>query len=157
MGEFKADFGSVPQAYNESFSDTVTCLKVNLQQRCSGQRMSVEDTAQQQRMRGKDSVEQCLSGQTDQAQSIAFEDVSAAEHAQQVIVSTSGDRILARKVIAGVRTTQWLGQMSDNSLQKLSQDRIGSSSYESCMDSMKLGRQTYAKFEQEHGAGYKLT
>jgi len=40
----------------------------------------------------------------------------------QVMASTFGDLIFSRK-ITGVRSTQWLGQMSDISLQQLSRDR----------------------------------
>jgi hypothetical protein len=71
--------------------------------------------------------------------------------------STSGDRISARKVIAGVQTIQWLGQIFNNALRKLSQDGVGLSSYTSCTNSIQLGRQTDTRFEQQHGAGYKLT
>jgi hypothetical protein len=48
-----------------------------------------------------------------------FEDVSAAEDADQIIVSTFGDLISAKRVTAGVGATQWLGQMSDAALQDL--------------------------------------
>ncbi|KAH7370316.1 hypothetical protein BKA65DRAFT_488159 [Rhexocercosporidium sp. MPI-PUGE-AT-0058] len=37
-----------------------------------------------------------------------------------VLVSTIGDLISARRVTAGVRSRQWLGQMSDETLQQLS-------------------------------------
>jgi hypothetical protein len=42
-----------------------------------------------------------------------------------MVVARLGDLISARLVTAGVRSTQWLGQMSDASLQQLSRDRGG--------------------------------
>lgn len=50
-----------------------------------------------------------------------FEDITLAEDGQQIIVATLGDLIAAKRVSAGARSTQWLGQMSDASLQKLSE------------------------------------
>ena len=94
LGESKADLWSVPQGYKESFSSTTTSLEGRLQgidrslRRQSGleQRMPAEYTAERQRIQGEeDSVEQFSSKQTGKARSIAFEDVSAAEDAQQVI------------------------------------------------------------------------
>jgi hypothetical protein len=61
--------------------------------------------------------------ETDKTRTITFDEVSAAGDAQQVIVATHGDSIMATRVTAGVRTSQWLGQMSDATLQRLSQDR----------------------------------
>jgi hypothetical protein len=48
-----------------------------------------------------------------------FEDVSAGEGASQLILA-SKDIILARRVTAGVAARQWLGHMSDDTLQHLS-------------------------------------
>jgi hypothetical protein len=52
------------------------------------------------------------------------EDVSAAQDAHQVIVSP-GTLISATRVTAGIEGRQWLGQMSDGTLQRLSYDRAG--------------------------------
>jgi hypothetical protein len=52
-----------------------------------------------------------------------FEDVSIADDGHQIMVSTIGDLICARKITAGSRSLQWFGQMSDESLQQLSQSR----------------------------------
>lgn len=74
------------------------------------------------------SIRQCLSicqEATEQATSErinVFEDVSMADDGQQVIVSTFGDLISARRVTAGARSTQLLGQMLDASLQQVSKD-----------------------------------
>ena len=76
---------------------------------------------------GKDNIEQCVIicaqalKKADQVRNNDFEDISAAEDAQQV-VTTLEDSISARRVTAGNRATQWLGQMSDATLQQLSRD-----------------------------------
>jgi len=71
------------------------------------------------------SVKQCLaicehaSKRAGQKGINVMEDVSIAEDGQQVIVSTIGDLISAKRVTAGNRSIQLLGQMSDASLQQL--------------------------------------
>lgn len=52
-----------------------------------------------------------------------FEDITMADDGHQIMVSTFGDLICARKITAGARSLQWFGQMSDESLQELSQKR----------------------------------
>ncbi|OAF59449.1 hypothetical protein VC83_03957 [Pseudogymnoascus destructans] len=92
----------------------------------SEQSMSANDAAQQQRMQTTDNdAEQAVSGQTDEAQRFIFEDVNTAEDAHLVIVSTAtkGNPITAKNISTGSRTSKWLGQMSDESLQTLSQNK----------------------------------
>ena len=77
----------------------------------------------------KESIQQCLaicteaSEQADQFRTSVFEDVLAAQDAQQLIIATLGDLISAKRVTAEISATQWLGQMSDATLQQLSRDR----------------------------------
>ena len=103
----------------------------------------------------KDSIEQCLAvcaqatEKADQVRTNIFEDVSAADDAQQVITSL-GDLITARRVTVGNRSTQWLGQMSDPTLQQLSRDRASSA----VRDAMEPG--TVEEFEGRYGAGRNL-
>jgi hypothetical protein len=52
-----------------------------------------------------------------------IEDVSAGPGAHQVIVAASGDLISATRVTAGPGATQLIGQMPDELLQMLSQQR----------------------------------
>jgi hypothetical protein len=52
-----------------------------------------------------------------------FDEVSLGEDGHQVIVSTVGDLINARRISAGARSTQLLGQMSDLTLQSIGQRR----------------------------------
>lgn len=54
-------------------------------------------------------------------QTNVFEDVLAAQDSHQVIVSP-GNLISATRVTAGIEGRQWLGQMSDGTLQRLSYD-----------------------------------
>ena len=53
-----------------------------------------------------------------------FEDVSIDDDSHQVIVATLGDLISAKNVKTGSRSAQWLGQMSDATLQQLSRIRV---------------------------------
>ena len=76
----------------------------------------------------REGIQQCLaicaeaSEQANKACTNVLEDVSAAQDAQQVVVATLGDLISARRVTAVDKSTQWLGQMSDDTVQQLSRD-----------------------------------
>lgn len=48
-----------------------------------------------------------------------FEDISLADDGQQILVSTFGDLICARRITGGARAKQWFGQMSDDTLQQM--------------------------------------
>ena len=107
----------------------------------------------------KNSIQQCIAicaeaaGQVESVRTNVFEDVSAAQEAHQVAVATLGDLVLARRVTVGDRSTQWLGQMSDASLQQLSRDRGRVAEEKAAAPkSPKVG-----EFEDRHGAGKKLT
>ena len=90
----------------------------------SGVTAAEQDRAQEE----KKSVENCLrvcaraSRQADEVQTFVFEDVNVAQDSHQVVVATLGDLISARRISAGARSKQWLGQMSDTSLQQISKD-----------------------------------
>lgn len=95
-----------------------------------GTTISDEDTTQREQVQEeKNSTKQCLticaqaSQNLDQIRTHVFEDISADRNAHQVIISTSGDAISAKRITAGVGATQWLGQMSDAVVQQLSRDR----------------------------------
>lgn len=93
----------------------------------SEQTMSANNAAQQQRMHQTDNdAERAVSGQTDEVQRFIFEDLNTGEDAHLVIVSTAtpGNPITTRNIITGNRTSKWLGQMSDESLQTLSQNKV---------------------------------
>jgi hypothetical protein len=110
-----------------------------------------------------DSAKECLavcaqaSEHADRARANVFEDVSAAEDAHQVIVSTLGGLISAKRVTARVGATQWLGQMSDATLQQLARGRgidlsIGSTTARGVAE-QERGSVT---FEDQYGSGHKL-
>lgn len=94
--------------------------------------MSTNDAAQVERMEPPTDGDaaQTLSGQTDRAQRFVFEDLKTSEDAHVVIVSTSADGypITAKKITTEARASKWLGQMSDQSLQTLSQNKVANSS-----------------------------
>jgi len=79
-----------------------------------------------------------------------FEDIEMADDGHQVIVATLGDLISAKRVTAGARSTQWLGQMSDASLQSLSKDRTEN------VVGNRPDTEPGTHFEGRHGSGRKL-
>ncbi|PTB78670.1 hypothetical protein M440DRAFT_1352315 [Trichoderma longibrachiatum ATCC 18648] len=85
-----------------------------------------------------------------------FDGVSAHENSQQVIVSTvGGDLVSTRNVRAGNFATQWLGAISDASLQRLSADRAASFS-DSHSQSPSPAMENNPSFGNKSGLGFKL-
>jgi Fungal N-terminal domain of STAND proteins len=78
-----------------------------------------------------------------------YADVAVAEDSSQYIISTVGDLISAKNISAGARSLQCMGQLSDESLQKLV------ASPRSMAESGELQTQPGATFER-YGAGYTL-
>jgi cell division protein FtsB len=126
------------EEFKEMLKDTTTDLQDHLKnlddklEALSLQESSAnnEKIVERGRMQAEiDSAKECLavcaqaSEHADKVRTNAFEDVSAAQDANQVIVSTLGDLISAKRVTAGVGATQWLGQMSDATLQQLARGR----------------------------------
>jgi TolA-binding protein len=129
---------SAVQEFKEMLKDTKTDLQDHLEnlggklEALSIQESSTNDENMTERgwMQAEiESAKECLavcaqaSEHADKVRTNAFEDVSAAQDAHQVIVSTLGDLISAKRVTAGVGATQWLGQMSDATLQQLARGR----------------------------------
>ncbi|KAF3909334.1 hypothetical protein ABW20_dc0110549 [Dactylellina cionopaga] len=106
-----------------------------------------------------ESIKQCLvicsqaSEQVKQNRINVFEDVSQSDDGEQVIVSTVGDLLSAKRVTAGARSIQWMGQMSDASLQYLADKKRTVSPPES---HAKADDKKPYQFEGRHGAGHKL-
>ena len=104
----------------------------------------------------EESIKQCLDICTKATEEVAqdrvnvFEDVNMAEDGHQILVSTIGDLISAKRITAGARSIQWLGQMSDASLQQLSQKRYSDT------EGTRQGAEVGAVFEGRHGTGRKL-
>lgn len=120
------------------------------------------------------SIKQCLSLCEEATQKATservnvFEDVGMAEDGQQVIVSTIGDLISARRITAGSRSAQVLGQMSDESLQLLSNNFSNghaSSNHSAQSDSvsgdvarpLKDDKHANKQYEGRYGQGYNLS
>lgn len=154
----------------EEFQDKLTATTSDLQEHLQkinnrlqrlpspGTRILGEDTAERKRVQEEiDSIKQCLavctqaSEKADQVRTNVFEDVSAAKDAHQLIISTLGDLILAKQVTAGLRADQWLGQVSDTTVQQLSRDRVD---IRGRAATDKGGEPQ--KFADQYGAGYKL-
>jgi hypothetical protein len=82
-----------------------------------------------------------------------FEDISTADDGHQILVSTIGDLISARRVTAGARSRQWLGQMSDETIQKLSQYL----NFAATEESQEPQTGNSGHFEGRYGVGLKLS
>jgi hypothetical protein len=129
-----------------------------------GASISGGDAVERERVQEeKESIKQCLSICTEASQQVKesrtndFGDVSVGKDGHQVIVATLGDLISAKRVTAGDRGAQWLGQMSDGSLQQLSRDRRIEKSDSAAMEEATEPRtEIVTKFEGHYGAGYKL-
>jgi hypothetical protein len=80
-----------------------------------------------------------------------FEDISTADDGSQVLVSTVGYLISAKRVTAGARSIQLLGQMSDDSLGQLSQN----------LNYRAAGKNEQpdsgGEFNERYGKGWKLS
>ncbi|EDN04875.1 predicted protein [Histoplasma mississippiense (nom. inval.)] len=103
-------------------------LKARLE--AMSQAAKMEETAEWEQFQvERNSLRQCLaicaeaSEQTKQVRFNKFKDVLLADDAHQVIVSTLGELISAKRITTGSRSAQWLGQMLDKTLQQLSRDR----------------------------------
>jgi chromosome segregation ATPase len=133
----------------EKLTDTASDLERHLQEienrqqtlSSQGTRMSDEDAAERERVQEeKESIKQCLSicaeasRQVKETRTNVFEDVASGDDSHQVIVATLGDLISAKRVTTGNRGAQWLGQMSDGSLQELSRARVVEKSDSAAME-----------------------
>lgn len=104
----------------------------------------------------RDAIKQSLnicteaSGQANQEQTNVYEDISLVDDSQQVIISTIGALIAARRVSAGSRSFQVFGQMSDESFQNLT-SRIGPEKV------VEPQSRADPEFEGRYGTGVKLS
>jgi uncharacterized protein YggL (DUF469 family) len=106
----------------------------------------------------RDSITQCLEICTDASELTAtvrtniYEDVTSADNSHQLVVSTIGDLISAKHIMTGSNSVQWLGQMSDETIQKLSSDnkRIILENQTSTTQGQK------SVFHDLYGAGHQL-
>ncbi len=92
----------------------------------SGDRVATADTVHLNEHTERDSTLQTGEhGYTGQGRSeqVHFEDVSAGEDAQQIVVSTQETGVYGKKLVVEARGRQWLGQMEASSIKQVSQDR----------------------------------
>jgi predicted nucleic acid-binding Zn-ribbon protein len=82
-----------------------------------------------------------------------YEDVLLEEDGRQYIVSTIGDLISAKRISAGARSTQCLGQVSDESFQKM---LVVSTSQTSGIGSVDVQKPSNTEFKHRYGTGFKL-
>jgi hypothetical protein len=127
-----------------------------------GTRMLGEVAAERERVQEEsESIKQCLSicaqasEEANKVRTNVFEDISAAEESNQVVISTIGDLIFARRVSAAANAIQLVGQMSDASLQQFSRDR-GIAYRAATEKAMEQQSEMVAKFQEQYGAGYRL-
>ncbi|CAG5174582.1 uncharacterized protein ALTATR162_LOCUS7817 [Alternaria atra] len=163
---------SAVQEFKKMLKNTDTDLKDHLEnlggklEALSIQESSAnnENIASRRRIQEEiDSAKGCLTvcaqafEHADKVRTNVFEDVSAAQDAHQVVVSTLSDLISAKRVTAGVGATQWLGQMTDAALQELAKSRgvdlSSGSSIARGVDEQDRGSIT---FEDQYGSGHKL-
>jgi hypothetical protein len=107
----------------------------------------------------KRSIQRCLdicdeaAVEAEKARTNTFEDVAVAEDSRQVVVSTVGDLISAKRMTAGARSLQLAGQMSDISLQHILHAGVRDI-YEASIPGDAENKSS--KFENRHGTGRNL-
>jgi hypothetical protein len=125
---------------------------------------SNERVAEQGRMSEEiDSIKECLAvcdrakKHVEEVKTHVFEDVSAAENAHQAILSTFSHLISAKRVTAGAGATQWLGGMSDATVQKMSRDRnIDLANLSGMGKGVEEKNRVEMKYEHYYGTGNRL-
>lgn len=119
--------------------------------------MSNEQAAERERMQEeREAIKQGLDicadalGQVNEEKSNVYEDIALSDDSHQVIISTVGALISARRVTGGSRSFQVLGQISDESFQLFS-SRV--STEKSLEPQTRVG----PEFEGRYGTGIKLS
>jgi flagellar biosynthesis chaperone FliJ len=82
-----------------------------------------------------------------------YEEVSIEEDGNQYIISTIGDLISAKKISAGARSVQCMGQLSDESFQKM---LVHSTARSPVLDGSDTEIASGKGFEHRYGTGFKL-
>lgn len=125
-------------------------------------KLSNEQAAEQERLQEereaiKQSLEICAdaSRQANQGQANVYEDICLEDNSQQVIISTVGALIAARRITSKPGSIQVLGQMSDESVQLLSRRLGAEKAVERQADAVE--RQAGVEFEGRYGMGNKLS
>lgn len=161
---------STLKACRDNLSETTKQLERNLQaisNRLQGLTLqalnsSPQQSADQRQLQEElDSIRQCLdicseaATKAEQPRINIFEDVSMTDDGSQVIVSTIGDLISAKRITAGARSMQLLGQMSDESVQHLSRNRNNNTAHNRNSETSSEP-QTDPQFLHRYGTGFTL-
>lgn len=85
-----------------------------------------------------------------------FEDVDADHDVDQVIVSTFGDLVSAKCIKVGARSTQLLGQMSDDSLQHIFREITVRQNQREAQEKKSNNDPSYSRFTGSYGEGQSL-
>ncbi|OJJ31646.1 hypothetical protein ASPWEDRAFT_142113, partial [Aspergillus wentii DTO 134E9] len=113
---------------SSSLKNRLVELERQLASASKSESFSEEDYWLKEIQKEKDSIIDCLNVCSDatslaeQARVNQYEDIVSADYAHQLVVSTIGDLISAKHVVTGNKSIQWLGQMSNETLQSLSRD-----------------------------------
>lgn len=126
LGRCKDDLSGLLSQLHDRLQDVAQRQLTLLPQRTAPEECDTEQHRLQEEIESiKQSLKICeeASQEAQPGRTNVFEDISMADDGHQVMVSTFGDLICARRVTAGARSLQWFGQMSDETLQQLSQNR----------------------------------
>lgn len=112
-----------------------------------------DETDQDQMMQQLDTARQCLEivGKAQEHRVNVFENIATAEDVFQTVVSTIGDLIRANGLTIGARSVNIMGQMNDDSLQKIAGD------LRTNMVQRSTPEHADTKFEARHGFGHTIT
>lgn len=156
------NFQSKLNANSKTLELRLAELKSRLAEAQKRQKISKNEATRLETMQEeKESIEQCLnicavaSDLAGSARVNSFEDVNSADDSRQLIVSTIGDLISAKRIVTGNRSEQWLGQMSDDTIRQLSQNpRTVDGNQGESGEGASQERST--EFHNRWGAGYPL-
>jgi hypothetical protein len=118
----------------------------------SNEQAGEREIMQEERDAIQQSLDICVdaSREANQDHANVYEDISLVDDGQQVIISTVGALIAARRITAGSRSFQVFGQMSDESFQQLS-SHIGTEK------DIEPRTRVEPEFEGRYGTGVKLS
>lgn len=155
----------------QSCKDTLTTTSSGLRRQLDDVRRRLDglnrptaaDPAEQKKMQDEiESIKKSLAICDDASEKVTpnristYTRVSLGDDGHQLLVSTVGDLIDARDVSAGKSSAQWLGQMSDDSLQQLSRDRLRLISKDLAEQVTEKKVDGSPKFEDRYGQGHPL-
>jgi hypothetical protein len=170
VGPILADFSTdrTLQSCDTALKSQIKQLQKHLQNvsdqlhklQSDSERADFEQESERQRIQDefdstKESLALCVeaSGRASPTRLNIFEEVSIDEDGNQYIVSTIGDLISAKKIRAGARSLQCMGQLSDQSFQMmLTHSTPHTASGEASDTTMRPGR----GFEHRYGTGFTL-